>query len=151
MPPTLGTCDCGGPLGKPADAVTQPSRTTGWAEAPDPTAVRVALWRAIHAQVDPPPRVLEDEIGLQLAAPGDGWRERPDMDPQGTRGYRASIVARARLIEDPVGERARTASPSMSRSALVSPPSPSAGRGWHPGCSCSRSSGPARRPGSAGA
>jgi hypothetical protein len=32
---------------------------------------RVALWRAM-----PPPHVLEDEIGLKLAAPPDGWRRR---------------------------------------------------------------------------
>jgi hypothetical protein len=32
--------------------------------AADSTAVRVALWRAVHVLVDPPPHVLEDEIGL---------------------------------------------------------------------------------------
>jgi methyltransferase (TIGR00027 family) len=68
--------------------------------APDHTAVRVALWRAMHVRVDPPPHVLEDEIGLQLVAPAEGWRQRPDMDPQATRGFRAAIVARARFIED---------------------------------------------------
>ena len=73
---------------------------------PDNTAVRVALWRALHVQVDPPPHVLEDEIGLKLAAPDDGWRSRPDMDPQFTRPFRASIVARARFIEDLVVEQA---------------------------------------------
>jgi methyltransferase (TIGR00027 family) len=72
---------------------------------PDHTAVRVALWRALHVQVDSAPHVLEDEIGLQLAAPGAAWRDRPDMNPQWTRGYRAAIVARARLIEDLVIER----------------------------------------------
>ena len=76
------------------------------AAAPDSTAVRVALWRAMHVQVDPPPHVLEDEIGLKLAAPDDGWRQRPDMDPQFTRPFRASIVARARFIEDLVVEQA---------------------------------------------
>jgi methyltransferase (TIGR00027 family) len=75
-------------------------------EAPDSTAVRVALWRALHVLVDPPPHVLEDEIGLQLAAPDDGWRARPDMDPAGTSGFRAAIVARARFIEELVAERA---------------------------------------------
>ena len=74
--------------------------------APDTTAVRVALWRAMHVQIDPPPHVLEDEIGLKLVAPDDGWRRRPDMDPNGTRLFRASIVARARFIEDLVTERA---------------------------------------------
>ena len=73
--------------------------------APDSTAVRVALWRAIHVQNDPPPHVLEDEIGLQLASPEEGWRNRPDMHPEGTRYFRASIVARARFIEDLVVEQ----------------------------------------------
>lgn len=72
---------------------------------PDHTAVRVALWRALHVQVDSPPYVLEDEIGLRLAAPEDGWRQRPDMDPESTSGFRASIVARARFIEDLVTEQ----------------------------------------------
>jgi methyltransferase (TIGR00027 family) len=76
------------------------------ATEPESTAVRVALWRALHAEIDPPPHVLEDEIGLQMVAPGDGWRARPDMDPDGTRGFRASIVARARFIEDLVAEQA---------------------------------------------
>ena len=60
----------------------------------------------MHVQVDPPPHVLEDEIGLQLAAPDDGWRRRPDMDPHATQPFRASIVARARFIEDLVVEQA---------------------------------------------
>ena len=67
---------------------------------PDNTAVRVALWRALHLEVDAPPPVLEDRVGLQIAAPDDGWRERPDMNPHFTARFRASIVARARFIED---------------------------------------------------
>lgn len=67
---------------------------------PDSTAVRVALWRALHVEVDAPPHVLEDTIGLALAAPDEGWRQRGDMHPEGTRLFRASIVARARFIED---------------------------------------------------
>ncbi|WP_413811247.1 class I SAM-dependent methyltransferase [Streptomyces sp. OE57] len=74
--------------------------------APDSTAVRTALWRAMHVQVDPPPHVLEDEIGLLLAAPDADWRRRPDMDPDATRGFRAAMVARARFIEDLIAERA---------------------------------------------
>ncbi|WP_331760504.1 class I SAM-dependent methyltransferase (plasmid) [Streptomyces sp. NBC_01471] len=74
-------------------------------EVPDSTAVRTALWRAMHVQVDPPPHVFEDEIGLQLAAPGDEWQQRPDMDPRATSGFRAAIVARARFIEDLVAEQ----------------------------------------------
>jgi methyltransferase (TIGR00027 family) len=75
-------------------------------EAAEGSAVRVALWRAIHVQVDPPPHVLEDEIGLQLADPDEDWRSRPDMDPAGTSWFRAAIVARARFIEDLVAEQA---------------------------------------------
>ncbi len=74
--------------------------------APDSTAVRVALWRAMHLQVDRPPHVLEDDLGLKLVAPDDGWRQRADMDPDGTRLFRASIIARARFIEDLVTEQA---------------------------------------------
>lgn len=72
--------------------------------APDSTAVRVALWRAIHVEADPPPHVLEDEIGLKLAAPDKSWRLRPDMDPRATSLFRASILARARFVEDLVIE-----------------------------------------------
>jgi methyltransferase (TIGR00027 family) len=67
---------------------------------PDQTAVRVALWRALHLEVDGDPPVLADPVGLRLADPPDGWRDRPDMDPGFTRGFRAAIVARARFIED---------------------------------------------------
>lgn len=74
--------------------------------AADRTAVRVALWRAMHVQVDAPPHVFEDEIGLQLAAPDDNWRRRPDMATQATSRARASIVARARFIEDLVVQQA---------------------------------------------
>ena len=75
-------------------------------EAPDSSAVRVALWRALHVQADAPPHVFEDETGLRLAAPEAGWRRRPDMDPRGTSGFRAAIVARARFIEDLLAEQA---------------------------------------------
>src|SRR5689334_753036 len=67
---------------------------------PDSTAVRVALWRALHVEADPPPHVFEDTIGLKLAAPDESWRSRPDMDPERSKRFRASIVARARFIED---------------------------------------------------
>ncbi len=75
------------------------------ATEPDNTAVRVALWRALHVQVDSPPHVFEDEVGLRLVAPDDGWQSRPDMSPF-TRPFRASIVARARFVEDLVVEQA---------------------------------------------
>jgi methyltransferase (TIGR00027 family) len=73
---------------------------------PDSTAVRTALWRALHLEVDAPPHVIEDRVGLQLAAPGTDWRQRPDMNVYATPGVRASIVARARFIEDLVIEQA---------------------------------------------
>src|SRR5439155_19384355 len=60
----------------------------------------------VHGQGDSAPHVLEDETGLRLAAPDDGWRRRPDMDPHATSLFRASIVARARFIEDLVLEQA---------------------------------------------
>ena len=74
----------------------------------DSTAVRVALWRAMHVRCDDAPHVLEDEVGLKLAAPPEGWMQRPDMHPQATQPFRASIDARARFIEDLVQERAAT-------------------------------------------
>lgn len=74
--------------------------------APDSTAARVALWRALHVEADAPPHVLEDKIGLALLAPDEDWRRRGDMHPQFTRPFRASIVARARFIEDLVAEQA---------------------------------------------
>ncbi|TWS96134.1 class I SAM-dependent methyltransferase [Reyranella sp. CPCC 100927] len=74
--------------------------------APDSTAARVALWRALHVEIDAPPHVLEDTIGLTLLAPGPDWRQRGDMNPQFTRSFRASIVARARFIEDHVAAQA---------------------------------------------
>ncbi|MPS26256.1 class I SAM-dependent methyltransferase [Pigmentiphaga sp.] len=74
--------------------------------APDSTAARVALWRALHVEVDAPPHVLDDEIGLRLLDPEPGWQRRGDMDQGFTRPFRASIVARARFIEDLVAEQA---------------------------------------------
>ncbi len=74
--------------------------------APDSTAVRTALWRALHLAVDPPPHVFADDLGLRLADPGDGWRDRDDMDPATAGRYRAGMVARARFVEDLVAEQA---------------------------------------------
>jgi methyltransferase (TIGR00027 family) len=73
---------------------------------PDSTAVRTALWRALHTEVDAPPHVLDDRIGLQLVAPEPDWRDRPDMNEYATGGVRASIVSRARFLEDLVAEQA---------------------------------------------
>lgn len=71
---------------------------------PDNTAVRTALWRALHVQTDAPPHVFEDEVGLKLVAPDDDWRNRPDMSSF-TKPFRAAILARARFIEDLVEEQ----------------------------------------------
>jgi methyltransferase (TIGR00027 family) len=71
---------------------------------PENTAARVALWRALHVEADAPPHVFEDTVGLKLVAPDDTWRNRPDMSPF-TRPFRASILARARFVEDLVLEQ----------------------------------------------
>lgn len=71
---------------------------------PNNTAIRTALWRALHVLADSPPHVLDDQIGLALAAPEPEWRQRRDMSDF-TRPFRASIVARARFVEDLVEEQ----------------------------------------------
>ena len=73
--------------------------------APDSTAVRVALWRALHVEVDALPHVFVDEVGLRLAPHDENWRARPDMDAERMRLFRASIVGRARFVEDLVVEQ----------------------------------------------
>jgi len=72
---------------------------------PEDTALRVALWRALHLEADPPPHVFEDAVGLKLAAPASGWQQRGDMSPF-TRPFRASILARGRFVEDLVEAQA---------------------------------------------
>jgi methyltransferase (TIGR00027 family) len=72
---------------------------------PDNTAIRTALWRALHVLADDAPHVLEDTMGLQLAGPAPDWRSRQDMS-HFTKPFRASIIARARFIEDIVLEQA---------------------------------------------
>lgn len=67
--------------------------------APEHTAVRVSLWRALHAKLDQHPLVLEDTLGEKIINE-ENWESRPDMHPMGTRKVRASIVGRARFIED---------------------------------------------------
>ncbi len=67
---------------------------------PDNSAVRTALWRALHVQVDAAPHVLVDEVGLKLIDPKEGWQQRPDMHVEFTKRLRASMVGRSRLMED---------------------------------------------------
>lgn len=74
------------------------------ADGPDHTAERVALWRALHVQIDSKPHVLIDEVGAQLIA-DPHWRNRPEMDPAFSKPMRASIVGRARFVEDIVEEQ----------------------------------------------
>ena len=62
-------------------AKTNALRLTPRFDEPDNTAVRVALWRAMHVEVDAPTHVLEDVVGLQLDAPDANWRARQDMHP----------------------------------------------------------------------
>lgn len=71
--------------------------------APEHTAVRVALWRALHVHMDPPPHVFTDEIGARIVAEND-WRQRQDMAPDFSKSMRASIVGRARFVEDTLEE-----------------------------------------------
>ena len=51
--------------------------------APDSSAVRTALWRTLHVQLDARTHLIDDEIGLALVDPEPGWRDRPDMHPDG--------------------------------------------------------------------
>ncbi len=48
---------------------------------PDNTAIRTALWRALHVQIDQKPHIIEDEIGVQLIKPEKDRQECPDMNP----------------------------------------------------------------------
>src|SRR6478609_1027920 len=66
---------------------------------PDETAVMVGLWRGAHLRLDPPPHVLEDDLGVRLVEPDAGWLSHPLMG-KFFRPWRASAVARARLVED---------------------------------------------------
>jgi methyltransferase (TIGR00027 family) len=86
---------------------------------PDFTAVITSLWRAAHLRLDAPPHVLKDDIGLRLvsdtdvltaylgpeaAGRPDAWLAHPLMGEQ-FRRWRATMVARARLVEDIVAEQ----------------------------------------------
>lgn len=73
---------------------------------PDRSSIGSAALRAMHVQVDPPPHVLVDELGLRLAVPDGSLHVPPGMEPAVTARLRASIVARARFIEDLVAEQA---------------------------------------------
>jgi methyltransferase (TIGR00027 family) len=70
---------------------------------PDNTAERTALWRALHVLTDDKPYIIDDCIGYDLINPEKDWQERPDM--KYTKRLRASIVARARFVEDVAKEQ----------------------------------------------
>lgn len=72
--------------------------------APEHTAVRTALWRALHVLLDEKPLVFADEVGAKIIAE-ENWQSRPDMGADFSKSMRASIVGRARFIEDLVEER----------------------------------------------
>lgn len=74
-------------------------------DQPDSTAVRTALWRALHVLADGEPPVIEDMVGYNLIKPEAGWQRRPDM--KYTKRLRASIVARARFTDDMAKEAIR--------------------------------------------
>jgi hypothetical protein len=70
------------------------------APAPDNTAVRVALWRALHVAADAPPHVFTDELGLALAEASTG---PPDMSafaavPRRDRGAGPPSRGRRRAV-----------------------------------------------------
>jgi len=86
---------------------------------PDSTAVTAALWRAAHLRLDAPPYVLKDDIGLRLvrdtdvltayvgpetAVGRDAWLSHPYMGER-FRRFRATAVARARLVDDIVTQQ----------------------------------------------
>ncbi|MBX7088519.1 MAG: class I SAM-dependent methyltransferase, partial [Leptospirales bacterium] len=72
--------------------------------APEHTAVRVALWRALHVRIDAEPHVFVDEIGEKIIGE-ENWRARADMAPEFSKSMRASVTGRARFIEDIVEEK----------------------------------------------
>lgn len=74
--------------------------------APESSAARVALWRALHMETESAPYIIEDKVGLSLLSPEEDWRNRGDMNPEFTKMFRASIVARARFIDDLVIDQA---------------------------------------------
>jgi|YelNatPaOPRAMG01_1025707.scaffolds.fasta_scaffold02043_12 methyltransferase (TIGR00027 family) len=70
---------------------------------PNNTALRTALWWALHVFVDDRPHIICDKIGYELIKPEQGWQNRPDM--KFTKRLRASIVGCARYVEDLAKEK----------------------------------------------
>jgi O-methyltransferase involved in polyketide biosynthesis len=95
---------------------------------PDSTAVRVALWRGLHLEVDPPPHLIEDKIGLELAAPKQGWRNRPDMKGPAVTRYRAESSYALGLLRIWSRNKSNAASANTLSWVRASIRLPSAGR-----------------------
>jgi methyltransferase (TIGR00027 family) len=95
-------------------------------DLPDATAANTALWRAAHLIVDDAPAVLDDYLAWELVQDpailrSRGYPDGPDGAPEIVEGwladpmmgpdfapFRATIVGRARLVEDLVTDRAAT-------------------------------------------
>lgn len=73
--------------------------------APDISSIGSASFRAMHVQIDPLPHIFKDELGLKLVSPDGIINMPPGMTPESTKRIRASIVGRARFIEDFVLEQ----------------------------------------------
>lgn len=83
---------------------------------PDPTALLVAAWRAMHLLLDPPPHVFHDDLGLRMAdcpvgrstlgvpsaSPLDQtpWTDFPLLGGPLAAPFRPLMVGRARCNED---------------------------------------------------
>jgi hypothetical protein len=67
---------------------------------PEHTAVRGALWRALHVQADPPPHVFEDEIGSAWWRPKTAGRQHGDRRTGCPRTLRPASAARMNRIFD---------------------------------------------------
>ncbi|MFO0882622.1 MAG: class I SAM-dependent methyltransferase [Pirellulales bacterium] len=66
---------------------------------PDNTAIRMALWRALHLEADAP-RIPSRQLRSSLSLPRLAGKTRPDTAPSRVLLASASIVARARFVED---------------------------------------------------
>ena len=110
----------GNPLGHKADDGSGSRRPrvdaagaekmTGTALQPDSTAVRTALWRALHVEVDAPPHVLDDPIGLRLAGPDPDWRARRHASRtaparSARRSWHAPVISTTSCAEQAGGRR----------------------------------------------
>ena len=105
-------------------------------EEPDCTAVRVALWRALHVEIDPLRNIFEDEIGIKLAAPDERRRSRPGARSRGPSALRSWLVLDLSKIL--LRSKRLVAPGSTSSSEQAWTPLPSAGRSSFPACWYSR-------------